>query len=354
MINKEHKMKPTQNELTNWAIGRIQKDFKDDVALLIAVPGHSLDDDCHGECFNYFVPANEKGNRLAQTFIIDGVGHDLYPRSWKRIENMAQFDDNYIYGLAEANILYSRSDEDRKRFAEFQEKQRANMEDRDFMFRKALEKLDAAMDLYRTVMFEDALYKVRMAAGFIARDLAFAVACVNGTYFKKPLDLETVELAQMKDTPQNFIGISLAIVKAKSVDELKKLSQEIIGATRKFMAARSPGKAEKTKPPIYEDLASWYQELSLMWRRIYRHCDTRQFERVFVDAISLQSELNIVEKEYGLRQMDLLGCYDTENLKPFKDRAGELERYIVSEIENHGVSLNKYDTIGDFLAKNGR
>jgi len=94
-------MKPTQRELTEWAIGQIRNKCKDDVALLIAISGHSLDDDCHGECFDYFVPANERGNRLAQTFIIDGVGHDLYPRSWKRIEDMAQFDDDFTSGLGE-------------------------------------------------------------------------------------------------------------------------------------------------------------------------------------------------------------------------------------------------------------
>ena len=57
-------MKPTQKELTNWAITQIQEKYKDDVALLIAIYGHSLENDCHGECFDYFVPVNENGNNL--------------------------------------------------------------------------------------------------------------------------------------------------------------------------------------------------------------------------------------------------------------------------------------------------
>ena len=86
-------MKATQKKLTDWAVNQIQEKYKNDIALLIGVPGHSLENDCHGECFDYFVPVNEKGNKLAQTFIIDGVGHDLYPRSWKRIENMAELNE---------------------------------------------------------------------------------------------------------------------------------------------------------------------------------------------------------------------------------------------------------------------
>lgn len=189
-------MKPTQKELTNWAITQIQRKYKDDVALLIAISGHSLENDCHGECFDYFVPANENGNKLAQTFIIDGVGHDLYPRSWKRIENMADFNDDFTFGLGDAQILYSRSEEEKNHFVAMQKKLKANLQDKDFMLKKALEKLDNAMEIYRTMMFEDLLYKVRMAAGFIAHYLSIAVACINGTYFRRRLDLETVEHGQ--------------------------------------------------------------------------------------------------------------------------------------------------------------
>lgn len=345
-------MKPTQKELTNWAITQIQKKYKDDVALLIAISGHSLENDCHGECFDYFVPANENGNKLAQTFIIDGVGHDLYPRSWERIERMAEFNDDFTFGLGDAKILYFRSEEDKNRFVAMQERLKVNLKDKGFMLKKALEKLDAAMEIYRTMMFEDLLYKVRMAAGFIARYLSIAIVCINGTYFKQRLDLETVELAQMKEIPENFIAYYEAIVKAKSVEELKKLSCEIISTTRKFIAGHKPQKTEKEIKPNFEDLADWYEEGSLTWRRIYHHCNTQNYERAFPDAINLQNELNIIKEEFGLSEMDLLGSFDTVNLIAFKQRAYELEQYIISEIENHGVILNKYDTLEQFLVKN--
>lgn len=345
-------MKPTQKELTNWAINQIQMKYKDDVALLIAISGHSLENDCHGECFDYFVPANENGNKLAQTFIIDGVGHDLYPRSWGRIENMAEFKDDFSFGLGDAKIIYYRSEEDKNRFIAMQERQKANMQDKDFMLKKALEKLDTAMEIYRTMMFEDMFYKVMMAAGFIARYLSIAVACINGTYFRQRLDLETVELAQMKEIPENFIPYYESIVKAQSVEELKKLSYEIISTARKFIADQIPPKIEEERTANFEDLADWYEEGSLTWRRIYYHCDTQNYERAFPDAISLQNELNIIKEEFGLREMDLLGSFNTINLSEFKQRAQELEQYIISEIENHSVILNKYDTLEQFLAKN--
>lgn len=345
-------MKPTQKELTDWAITQIQEKYKDDIALLIGISGHSLENDCHGECFDYFVPANENGNKLAQTFIIDGVGHDLYPRSWKRIKNMAEFNDDFTMGLAGAIILYSRNEEDKECFVKFQAKLMANLKDKDFMFKKALGKLDTAMEIYRTVVFEDSLYKVKMGAGFIARYLSIAVAYINETYFKQRLDLETVELSQMKEIPDNFITYFEEIVKTKSVEELKGLCYEIISTARKFIAEHKPSKAEELKTPIYKELAQWYEEESLIWRRIYYHCDTRNYKRAFPDALNLQHELNIIKEEFGLWEMDLIGSFDAMNLSGLKQRARELERYIISEIERHGVAINKYDTLEQFLARN--
>ncbi len=345
-------MKPTQQELTNWAIQQIKNNFVNDVALLVAIEGHSLDDDCHGLCFDYFIPVNEKGNKLAKTFIIDGVGHDLYPRSWERIENMAEFRDDFTFGLGEAIVLYARNEEDLKRFQAYQDKQKTNMQNQEFMFIKALEKLDMAMDLYRTMMFEDQLNKVRLAAGFIAYYLSLAVACVNGVYFTHRLDLETNELGKMKDIPDNFIEYYHAIIEAKTTEELKKLSYMIISTSRKFLARNKQIKNEDPKNIVYEDLAGWYEEGSLTWRRIYHHCETQDYKRVFPDAIRLQHELNMIKDDFGLREMDLLGSFDSENLHAFKNQALKLEQYIISEIETHDVKINKYSTLEEFLEKN--
>ncbi|MGI6192059.1 MAG: hypothetical protein ACOYI3_00645 [Christensenellales bacterium] len=343
-------MKAHQKELTNWAIEKIKKEYKDDVALLIAVPGNAQDDDCHGECFDYFVPATEKGLNLARTFIIDGIGHDLYPRSWKRIENMAELKDEFTDGLAKGIILYARSDEDAKRFAAFQQKLRTNLSDREFMFKKALEKLDSAMDIYRTMQFEEPFYKVKMGAGFVARYLALAVAYLNGTYVDTHLEVDA--LKALKEAPEQFAAQYERIIRENSAQELKKVCYEMIGAARKFIESRKPIGVEEEKTPDYNGLAGWYEELSLSWRRIYTFCGTKEYDKAFPYAMYLQSELNIIQQEFGLKEMDLLGSFNAADLSKLHQRAQELENYIVSEIESHGVSINRYDSLEQFLEKN--
>ena len=91
-------------KLTDWAINKINREYPEDVALLVAVEGHSVNGDGHGLSFDFFVPATERGNSLAQTFIIDGIGYDLYPRSWERTERTAALDDPATLCLGNAQI----------------------------------------------------------------------------------------------------------------------------------------------------------------------------------------------------------------------------------------------------------
>lgn len=46
--------------LTEWVIDKIEKEYKEDVALLIGIKGHATEGDCHGECFDYFIPATDR------------------------------------------------------------------------------------------------------------------------------------------------------------------------------------------------------------------------------------------------------------------------------------------------------
>ena len=91
------------------------------MALLIGIRGHATDGDCHGECFDYFIPATDRAYELEETFIIDGVGHDLYARSWERMEKSVTLDE-MTFVLANATILYAKSKEDEERFLALQKK----------------------------------------------------------------------------------------------------------------------------------------------------------------------------------------------------------------------------------------
>lgn len=342
-------MKTDSQKLTEWAIKKITTEYSNDVALLIAVENQSVNNDGHSECFDYFVPASERGYELAQTFIIDGIGHDLYPRSWERTERTADFDDVFSNGLGKAKILYSRTKEDEQRFLALRQRMFDNLKNKDFMYKKVLMQIDQAMDLYRTMVFENELYKVRMATGYISKFLSTAIAYLNETYLDDYKAGNLAQLLKLSKLPDGFIQYLKVMFDADSVDELKNLSHLMISSVRRFTENNAPIKDSDQSKPDMSRLADWYREMALIWHRLAYFCDVENTEMALQDACYLQNELMIVKEEFGLNEMNLLGHYHSNNLQQLKSQSNVLEKYVTDTLKKSGVKIEKYETVDDFL-----
>ena len=358
--------------LTKWVIDKIEKEYKDDVALLIGIKGHATDGDEHGEIFDYFVPATERGNELAETFIIDGVGHDLYPRSWVRLENSVNLNDMPIV-LDNATILYSRSEEDTKRFEECRKRLQENLCNDTFVYGKALECMDKALEIYRSIIFEEKLYRVRSEADCIHEWLSRALAYLNHTYTESAIYSESqaynkdeksriYSCPEMKTVPKGFFTNAQKLLESDDVEVLQKTVFDLLKSTRSFILEHKPkvspagdsadGSSKKEESKVdYQGLADWYQELSLTWRRLRYFCQNKMVEKAYTDACYLQEEFLYIAQEYKVEEFNLLDSYDKNNLSLLADMANKLEITIQGILAEHGVKINSYSSVEDFLAK---
>ena len=357
------------HKLTKWIIDKIEKEYKDDVSLLIGIKGHSTDGDEHGEIFDYFVPATERGNELSETFIIDGVGHDLYPRSWERLENSVNLNDMPIV-LDNATILYSRSEEDTKRFEECRKRLQANLHNDTFVYGKALECMDKALEIYRSMIFEKKLYRVRSEADCIHEWLSRAVAYLNHTYTESAIYSESqaynkdeksriYSCPEMKSVPEDFFTNARKLLETYDVEVLQKTVFALLKSTRSFILEHKPGisadstgdlAAKDTSKVDYQGLADWYQELSLTWRRLRYFCQNKMVEKAYTDACYLQEEFLYIAQEYKVQEFNLLDSFDRNNLSLLAERAKSLEITIQGILAEHGVKINSYSSVEDFLA----
>lgn len=349
--------------LTKWVISKIEKEYKDDVALLIGIKGHSTNGDGHGESFDYFVPATERGNQLAETFIIDGVGHDLYPRSWDRLENSVNLNDMALL-LDQATILYSRSEEDAKRFEDCKKRMFQNLNNDAFVYGKALECMDKALEIYRSMIFEEKLYRVRSEADCIHRCLSQAVAFMNHTYTESAIYSENqaykgedenriYSCPGMKIVPDGFFTNARKILESNEAAVLKETIFALLKTTRTFILERKPkGASSKDAEQIdYKGLANWYQELSLTWRRLRYFCKNNMVEKAYTDASYLQEEFFYIAQDYKVEELNLLDSFDKDNLSLLADRANQLEKIIKAILKDHGVKINSYSSVEEFLAE---
>ncbi|WP_105615811.1 hypothetical protein [Vallitalea okinawensis] len=345
-------MKYISKELNDWAVNKIKTEYLEDVSLLIGHKHWKIKPDGDEVAFNFFIPETDHGYNLSQTFIINEIGYDLFPMSWERVEGLANINETLTTCLADGVILYARSEEDKQRFINLQKKLAENLTNPEFTYVKGLEKINIAMDLYKNMLFDSSLSKVRKASGYLAGYLAQAIATFNGTYFRRGPEDQLTILNNLQHTPKDFTSLYQRIVSAVTLEETKNLCYQMIKVTRDFFSQRSPKKEKQTVEYNFEDLADWYEEGTYTFRRIYYYCDQKDVFNSFAWAYNFQQEFDYLEEEFGMKKMDLIGTFDISDLSALRKRAKEIEHYIVSIIKEHGVVIQEFDNIEEFLMNN--
>ncbi len=344
-------MENVNESLAGWIISKIKNEYCDDIKLLVGDDVYKLDIDRPGNAMSYYFPASERANKFARTFIIDGIGYDLFPMSWERIENIANLDEDNAAVLLDSTIIYSASEDEKQRFMSLQSLLRSHLADPRYSHKLALQKIDVAMDLFRTMSFEDTLYKVRKAAGYILIYLSHSVAYANHTYFRRGHNEQVADLAKLPHIPDDFLTLTTAIIASSSIPDIVDLCRRLIKSTRQFFADME-SKPKSFYNRNYQDLAGWYHELSYAWREVYHWCERKDAAKAFIRGSFLQSEMDVIQSEFGLPEMDLLGAFDGANLDNFQERARLLETRIIETITKNGAYVDSYDSIEEFLVRN--
>ncbi len=347
-------MKKIDKELIGWAINKIETEFNGEISLLLGRKGAcKVPEDGDDMAFDFFIPASDHGYSLARTFIIDDMGYDLFPMSWKRVEGLASLNEGIAFCLADSEILYARNDADRERFELLRKTMFNNLKNKDFIYMKALEKVNSAMDIYKIMLFEKSLGNVRKAAAGIIDYLNQALAIINGTYLKRDYGYSQ-RMEQVKSfqrIPVDFLENYEEILRAKGIETIFKAAHNLMEETREFFEQFMPER--NLKSYNFDELAGWYEEARYTFRRIAYASKNNKFVECFHSGCYLQIEFDILTEEAGLERMDLLRSYDADDLSAFRKCAKDIEEYILGEIKNHGLVLRKYDNLDEFLNKQG-
>lgn len=346
-------MNKRNDMIIEWAVKKIEREYKYDVSLLLIYG--SYEDGTYNQLSDvdfYFIPKTERAYELSKTFIVEGIGFDLFPMSWERVEEIAEFNEVLTPCLANVKILYCNSDDDKGRFGELQDMLRKNLSDKVFMLDKAFKKMEMAMNFYKTMMFEDNICELRTFAGYIIMLLSDAVAYANQTYFSRGLKKQIEDLKNIETIPKDFILMYNSITKAESAGQLKEYCYKMIKNTREFLDSKIEKANKEEKKANYEELAELYQEIISTWNKIYICCDSGNAILAYISGACLQRTLNMAVRENGLSKFDLMSSYNSKHLEQFKEKCMEIQREFVKMIEDNGISIESYNNVEEFIKRN--
>lgn len=338
-------------ELIDWALDKIKKDYKEDVALLIGQKGAcKIPTDEQTVAFDFYVPCTERGYQLAKTFVIEDMGYDLFPMSWDRLERIADLQETITFAFANGIILYAKTKEDEARFLALQELLKKRLAQPEYRTEKALEQLNVAMEIFKTLAFDEDMSHVRKAAGGIMQYLSIALATFNGTYLSNTYGCGQYisQVNTLHTKPQDYAKLCEEIMLSTSVKDIKERTYDLIRLTRNFFAALQAPKATPSNEN-YEELGGWYYEARYSFRRLAYYCGIHDYISAYELGCYLQIEFDAIKEEFGLRTMDLMGHFDAHNLDTFAIESQKLENYILEVLKLRNVKLEIYNTLNEFL-----
>lgn len=335
----------TSEYVTRWVVDTIKKNYRDDVALVVSHSTLKINDNEKG--IGYFVPVTEKGHQFGRTFILEGIGFDIWGIDWNRLERFADLEEYNITVLADAEILYSRCPEDAERFESLKKRLSDNLADNAKTRKCAMNAYAQAKGIFLNMLFSKGS-DIRLCAGYILDYLARTVAFVNHSYFKKSQTDQINELSAMEKLPVAFLDKYPNVITEHSDGDRKKLCYELIVSVGDLLIQKYGEEDDLPEEHYFQDLADWYAELSYTWLRIRHYTELNDVIKTHMWGILLQNELNQVCRDFGLKKMELMSAFDPEDLTAFVKRANDLESEMREIIVNGGGVIHEYMSIEEF------
>ena len=348
---------PINDKLVKWIENKVKTKYHDDISMVLIYGSYvngtantKSDVDC------YYIPKTDRGYEIAVDFIINGVGYDIFPMSWDRVENIAALKEVLLPCVGDVKIIYCNSDEDLKRFSQLQIKMHNNLKDTDYIRTIIEGKFFFACDLYSEMKAHTDTASIRKFAGYIIMTLADIVALYNHDYFhfglKKQLeDLQTKFQDIPKEFTEEYIRIIQASDNASSKEHcfnLLKITADHIGLDMEIKEAELKELVSENTHPDFQWLAGLYEEISSTFNKIYVCCENGNYALAFLSAVCLQNELDDA-MECGGKKYNLLDAYSHMELSRLVDKTKEIETDYVQRVLDGGGKIKRFDSFEDFV-----
>lgn len=330
-------------QILNTIIEKIKKDYINDIAI-ISIYGSYVRGDAYekSDIDFYFIPKTDKGNELQTGFILDGIGYDLWPMSWERLESLAEY-KGMVSLIADAKVIYHSCDADLGRFAELQKKAKnpSNI-DFDGEARKIIE--SCKQSFFDMVCCSDFSAQKETAIKII-ENLIFAVALINKTYTHSGWGKSVDEVSKMDRVPERFSELCNIVICAQTNISIADSTRLLLNNTANLLS--------KNQVPfdIQNDFSMFYEEAKSLYNKLYNACDKNDTVTALMAGASLQHDMSSMLgiKDYQrIGFPDIVSDFHCDSLQIYKNTVIQHEQCLVSFLHEHDVKINIYDTFDDF------
>ncbi len=345
------KRKAINDRIVAWLKNRAKTEYADDVSLVAIYGSHingtanyKSDVDC------YFIPKTPRGEQFKADFILAGVGYDIFPVTWERLEGIAELNEFLTPLVGDAEIIYCSGAEAEDRFHELQSKLKANLMNDAHIQRIERARCKMAGEFCSAMRGSQNACEIRKLAGCIIMTLADAVAIHNHDYFHFGLKRQYENLCyDFAGIPQNIITGYKDVIQSNHIDAVAGCAIKMFKDVCKYLGVSDTLSEGYLKAPSAgynpngAELAALYEEIISTFNKIYVSCENGDNTLAFLSAVCLQLDLDDIDTSF-----DLLSNFNYLHLDRLAKTTQNAEDRLVHLIEEKGGKIKAFDSFEEF------
>lgn len=328
-------------------IDKIKRDYPGDIAFVVMM-GSRIYQDTHAksDLDLYYVAKTKRGENLAFTFIVDGVGFDFWCVPVERLERMANYEDSKTSIVAEGQLLYAGSEEDRQEFERLR-RRALDVSDRWGFVQKARKQFQAVYEPWFRLQQAKSLHDARMAAFGVLYPLTWSIALLNRDMVRRGRAKLKGELLRMPLLPEQFSQWYDRLLEAEDPDSLKEACGKLIASTDCLI--RSMEEQCRPKTSLVEKLtteyAGLYEEMINFYNKIEHFCEIGEYAGALFAAVELTDEYDRVFEatEVSSESLpDMVSAYDPKHIGKFLETVRAHHRALLELLRSKGVPIREF------------
>ena len=329
-------------EVAECLIDKIRNDYNGDVSL-VHIYGSYFYKDTHdfSDLDLFFIPKTERGYKLAQTFILNGIGFDYFAISWERLEKISNHEESLVSIITEGKTIYYHSVEDLEKFNKLK-KNAKNTSDKNKFKRLGKNSLKDVYKYYFDIANSNNIIEIRSSIIGIIYALSSALANLNCTPIKRIRKYFKKEISSMELIPDNFEVLYKRLFTEQDITILKETIYTLIKNTEKLFE-------DKNKGQFVDNFNGYYEEMIQHYNKIYNACDAGDIYTPLFASVELTDSITklLKDSDCSYKLPDIISAYDPENLGKIKEKAKIQQEYFEKILQKEGVNIRTYKNINE-------
>jgi hypothetical protein len=361
-------------EVANALVSHVKQAYALDVAIVAYYGSYATGTASDRSDLDlYYIPDDGKADSLYRSFVLDGRAFEFWPVSWEFAEKIASGKHHWAVApsiIANARVLYSRSDADLARFDALKAKiaDLQQPENKSILVARAWDAYKTAPFYFETLRLSCADQDISGARRMGCQLINVVLDClalINQSFLARDWTSDIEPVRNLIRKPEQTLELIKVIMTSGDVFQIQSAAEDLLRATREILICEQ--QENKTSSRMDEVFGEYYAAIYDYVGKIISACEQQNLIKASYWASMMQNEVALmlaqVNGHAGLSEVNFYGEYgaylislgwpnmvqaiETGDFGYIAEQAREFAHKVKDYLVVHSIPLHVYGTLED-------